>query len=89
MLSVLLAALTGLCMTRARTVSFVCSGWGWFAAVDGCGMFATIVSSLRTVVSTAGAVTAGTEVAKVFWNFSRGEVGERPILASHVPNFRQ
>jgi hypothetical protein len=89
MMSVLLAALTGLCMTRVRTVWFVCSGWGSVAAVDECGMCATTVSSLRTAVSTADAVTAGTDVAKVFWKFSRGAVGERPVMAHMSGNVMQ
>jgi hypothetical protein len=69
-MSALLAVRTGLCMTRGRTVGFVCSGWGSVAAVDGPGSWATIVSSLRTAVSTAHAVAGGTEGVEVFRNFS-------------------
>jgi hypothetical protein len=66
---VLLAMPTGLCMTRGRTVWFVCSDWGLLAAVDGSGMCATTVSSLRTAVCTARHVTAGSNVAKVISDF--------------------
>jgi hypothetical protein len=88
-LSALLAAPTGLCMMRGRTVWFMCSGWGSLAAVDGSGMCATTVSRLRTAVSTARRVTVGTDVAKVFSKFEPLRSGERPETALQARNFRQ
>jgi hypothetical protein len=87
MLSALLAAPTGLCMTRSRTVWSVCSGWGSVEPVYAPGVCAPSVSSLPTAVCTARVVTRGTDGVEVFWNFSRVEVGEWPVVEPPVPNF--
>ena len=67
----------------------VCSGWGAVGPVYGPGVRATSVGGLRTAVYTASAVTRGADGVEVFWNFSRIEEGEWPVMELPVPNFMQ
>jgi hypothetical protein len=61
------AALAGLWMTRAAVVWVVCSDWGLPSAVHSAGISRVSASRLRTGICTAGAVTGGVAVPKVFW----------------------
>jgi hypothetical protein len=67
--SVLLGVPARLWMTRGRVVWWVCGGWGSADVVHGRSAGGMSVRSLRTAVSTAGAVTDVVAGSKVFRNF--------------------
>jgi hypothetical protein len=67
-------------MTTRQVVWFVCSGWGSAAVVHGRSGGVMSVGSLRTAVSTAGAVTDVVAESKVFRN-----LGGRSALRA-LPN---